>query len=146
MKKFLFIISTLLLLMSCSVRKQSVVTLPLDENLPQTDVYAPNFRMFWADFAKEVNKVNNINKFEPSRQLIEQYSLQKEETAYFLVGLITIVPDSFDVNEATSLGLQLTRMTNDTFTYSCNLCNLPTIVTLKGVRYIEVAQKVFNRL
>lgn len=99
-----------------------------------------------ADYASEVNKVKKISKFVPSDKLVKHYALQNEGKKYFVSGFLTIVPGEFNSDEAVKAGLNLKKMTGDTYTYRCELQNLPEVIGLKGVKYIEVAQKVNQRL
>lgn len=146
MKKYLLLLLSVFAFFSCTTTQKTPVALPLNAELPQTSVYANSFRMFWADYASEVNKVKKISKFVPSDKLVKHYALQNEGKKYFVSGFLTIVPGEFNSDEAVKAGLNLKKMTGDTYTYRCELQNLPEVIGLKGVKYIEVAQKVNQRL
>lgn len=145
-KKLILFVFPAIVMASCTTVRKSSVTLPLKEDLPSTTQFSNEFRMFWFDYATEVNKKKKIDNYRPSAGMIAHYGLGKDGNTYFLSGNLTILPDIFNMDDAAQAGVRLKKMTYDIYTFSCDVKRLPLLIEIQGIKYIELGHRVYQRL
>lgn len=144
MKK-LFVYALLLAVTACSSVKLPV-SLPLDETLPAEAKYSPGFRLFWEDYAKDVNQsAKKIKAYTPSEQLVNIYGLRTEGKTTYIFGFLTVAPDKFNFDGAKKAGVDLQKTTDKIYMFSCDVRRLPLLLGLEGVEYVELAKKAHLR-
>lgn len=140
-KSFVFTM-LVLALCACSSRRLPVAV-PLKETLPVEAKCSAGFRLFWKDYVDDVNQsVRIMDVYQPSAGLVADYSLRQDGRTTYVSGFITVISEKFSEDVAVGKGIHVKKMTDDTYTYSCDIRLLPLLLELEGIEYIELAKKV----
>lgn len=139
----LFVFAVLVLaLCACSLGRLPVAV-PLKETLPAEAKYSAGFRLFWKEYADDVNQsVRIMDVYQPSAELVACYALRQDGRTTYVSGFITVVPDKFNADVAVRKGFHVKKMTDNMYTYSCDIRLLPLLVEMDGIEYIELAKKI----
>lgn len=87
------------------------------------------------------SKGNNIDNFEPSPEIIENYGLKKRGELYIIRGFIKTTPD-FTKNDLESKGVSFGRKVGEMMTISFPLNFLQQFLTTENITYFEISEQV----
>ena len=145
MRKFLGLLFAVMIFASCASIKKTDYQMPIQVSLIKEIKSNNAFRMLWYDFITEANQYQSYKNYIPSDKLISHYSLVQEKKNV-IVPLYLQVNDNFDFKQLKELGAEYSKTTNNTLSVRFPLKNLPSLLTLENVSYVEYNNKVELRL
>ncbi len=127
---------------ACHSAKESVsesATSATEYVLPDSLSTSPGFRMFWTEWNTHLKQSGKTwAEFTPTEELAKKYSLRKNSDGYILSGFLHTSPD-FDKESLTLIGGNCVAYGKGIFTFHIPVREIPRLVTLPGITYIECA-------
>ncbi len=113
--------------------------------LPDSLSVSPAFGMFWNDWNRELQQAEvALADYTPSEELAQRYLLRQDRGVYYLNGFLhTNV--QFNALSLTALGGHCVAYGEGIYTFSIPVRELPRLVALPGIVYIESASPAHLR-
>lgn len=145
MKKIIAFLLTFLTFVSCASVKKINYQMPIQVSLIK-EVKSNNvFRMLWFDYITEANQFQSYKNYIPSDKLISHYSLVQNKKNV-IVPLLLQVEENFDFEQLKKYGADYSRTTGNFISVRFPVRNLPSLLQMDNIQYIEFNNKVELRL
>ena len=99
-----------------------------------------SFNSFWEELSEEANG-KSLEQYIPSQALIERYSLKKQDQQFLVSGFLH-TDSTFNKADIEYIGGNVVAYTNKIKTFSVPIKNIPLLIKVKGITYIEISRKV----
>jgi len=99
-----------------------------------------SFNSFWKELTEEASG-KSLEQYIPSQKLIKRYSLKKQNKQFLVSGFLHS-DSTFNKADIECIGGYVVAYSNKIMTFSVPIKNIPLLIQIKGITYIEIGRKV----
>ena len=105
-----------------------------------SNLFSVNLKSLWKEVIEECGD-KDLNKYTPSQDLINKFSLRKQDNQYVLSGFLH-TDSTFKESDIENLGGNVVKYSDKIKTFIIPIKNIPALINVKGITYIDTGRKV----
>lgn len=138
--KYLYCIIAACLFFECSSSTKSIRSENYYKTIMDSNQFSVNFKSLWKEVIEECGN-NDLHKYTPSQNLINKFSLRKQNNQYILSGFLH-TDSTFKESDIENHGGNVVKYSDKIKTFTIPIKNIPALIKVKGITYIDTGRKV----